>query len=757
MSSQVYPGISQYAIAAWDLVTSTIKSLTRSQSFMRSLDLYPSPPRLPSSNAHRDIARYSELSYNSPLTPPPKPVPYAPPRLRASNSVRASKAPTPVASDARQPLSSNRQPLAPTQPRAPKLDNFRTMFHPSSGLPPKIKPFETYGIRPAYSAPVDDQPWLPFHSDCEFKFAEILLASALSNKHIDELIAVVHSLRDPQITFEVKSHEDIDNLWTSAAGLHGLAAFAPEKVLVDYLGTLRDFDFWHRPFELWLKTSLEDVFLASVCNWNAIKTDKFDGKDWVPFVTEPYTAKRIWDFQLTLPRASPGSPPGVPIAITLYADKTRLSSFGSVQGYPIMANITNFPDTIQNGHGLGATQVIGWLPIVAEEENEQGKTEWINFKKAVWHECFRTLLKDVARASRTVMALTRGVQSNFPCPICAESQALVEQCMKMRPIAAEVLLVKEGLRPVKNVFWDIAFSGPHEAIGFDELHVNDGGIGGRHLWPMVVAFLDKLGSLSVRRAARQKVDDQAKAMPRWPDFSHFDSVVSVSFTDGNKFRDLLKIVPYIAHNVLTDEASSEGYLVLCCVRAYLEAVMWENLHVHTSNTIAAARHAVERFGARMMELDELLRSDDILSKNLDFPKLHAHKHAVDHIVDKGVLRHSTTRTFEGRHQSLKKGYAKSSHKNIESQILKHENNLLVCSVVRDCIDAQVERAKREADIELQENKRDSRDATPFGNIHLGSKVTKHISFAILERDRCKDPAFHRFRSHLEVSLKDILQ
>ena len=32
---------------------------------------------------------------------------------------------------------------------------------------------------------------------------------------------------------------------------------------------------------------------------------------------------------------------GKPICITLYADKTHLSSFGSEQGYPIMAQINN--------------------------------------------------------------------------------------------------------------------------------------------------------------------------------------------------------------------------------------------------------------------------------------------------------------------------------------------------------------------------------------------------------------------------------
>lgn len=53
-----------------------------------------------------------------------------------------------------------------------------------------------------------------------------------------------------------------------------------------------------------------------------------------------------------------------PLCITIYADKTRLSSFGTAMGHPVMARIENFPDNIKNGKGLGGTEVIGWLPIV---------------------------------------------------------------------------------------------------------------------------------------------------------------------------------------------------------------------------------------------------------------------------------------------------------------------------------------------------------------------------------------------------------
>ena len=55
---------------------------------------------------------------------------------------------------------------------------------------------------------------------------------------------------------------------------------------------------------------------------------------------------------------------GYPVAYILYADKTRLSSFGSKKGYPIVARLANLSAEIRNGDGYGGGQVVGFLPIV---------------------------------------------------------------------------------------------------------------------------------------------------------------------------------------------------------------------------------------------------------------------------------------------------------------------------------------------------------------------------------------------------------
>ena len=54
-----------------------------------------------------------------------------------------------------------------------------------------------------------------------------------------------------------------------------------------------------------------------------------------------------------------------PFFLILYADKTKLSSFGGQKGYPVMARCGYLPVGIRNGEGtLGGGRVVGWLPIV---------------------------------------------------------------------------------------------------------------------------------------------------------------------------------------------------------------------------------------------------------------------------------------------------------------------------------------------------------------------------------------------------------
>ena len=55
---------------------------------------------------------------------------------------------------------------------------------------------------------------------------------------------------------------------------------------------------------------------------------------------------------------------GKPLGLIAYSDKTKLSSFGTAKGYPVMASISNFGAEVRSGSGIGSGRVVGWEPVV---------------------------------------------------------------------------------------------------------------------------------------------------------------------------------------------------------------------------------------------------------------------------------------------------------------------------------------------------------------------------------------------------------
>ena len=64
--------------------------------------------------------------------------------------------------------------------------------------------------------------------------------------------------------------------------------------------------------------------------------------------------------QLAIPAGS------TPFGFIIYADKTKLSSFGTEKGYPVLARCASLPIEIRNGTGTGGSALIGWLPLVSQ-------------------------------------------------------------------------------------------------------------------------------------------------------------------------------------------------------------------------------------------------------------------------------------------------------------------------------------------------------------------------------------------------------
>ena len=52
------------------------------------------------------------------------------------------------------------------------------------------------------------------------------------------------------------------------------------------------------------------------------------------------------------------------MGIILFADKSKISSFGTQKGYPVIARIANLDTEIRNGKGFGGGRIVGFLPVV---------------------------------------------------------------------------------------------------------------------------------------------------------------------------------------------------------------------------------------------------------------------------------------------------------------------------------------------------------------------------------------------------------
>ena len=80
---------------------------------------------------------------------------------------------------------------------------------------------------------------------------------------------------------------------------------------------------------------------------------------WLDFLCVP--AEMNWldvVFKSKLPKGA------TPLFIIVYANKSHLSSFGAVKGYPVVAHLANLDDPICNGESIGGGEIVGWLPIV---------------------------------------------------------------------------------------------------------------------------------------------------------------------------------------------------------------------------------------------------------------------------------------------------------------------------------------------------------------------------------------------------------
>ncbi|KAI6037443.1 hypothetical protein BKA83DRAFT_4460325 [Pisolithus microcarpus] len=578
---------------------------------------------------------------------------------------------------------------------AHNIDDIHIEYHPNAAIPPQEIPFAKFArghrLR-AYKPDMSTDPWYLFWSHLDFEFAELALKVALNKEQVNSLLHLMKSIRSAGEVFTVNEYNNLQSTWQATS--HHMTAFTKEVVCINSMdGEPQEFTMYYRSLWDWACGLLKHPSIGPHFIFDAQHLSKFDGSSFIHFIDEPWMANEFWNIQVCLKV----------LPFILYADKAKLSSFGQQKGYPVVARLANLPVSIWNGEGIGGGCVVGWLPIhesfrkllqMIEKESQVGC--WVNCWDGI-PRCFFpiVLILSADYEEQAVMALICGIKSNFPCPICLIPhdhisdfpaqcklwtsknvlKVLEDVCSQDTQEKKEQILIQQGLHDIDSAFMVVANTDVYHALSWDWLHANFSGKFGDHLWAELLRILDK-----ARCQTMAMVEKNFSMMPCWHMLNHFDKALLISYTDGQKFEDLSKIVVFACHNVLPQNMEKEGYLLLHCLRAYIEFDLYTVLELHMTHMIAAGQEALSTFNALVQV--KICSKTNNMKKNWNFLKNHMHMHAFDDIKAKGVTRNFNTKPNKKMHGPLKEKYKKHTNfKNVAQQILDVDHLEVVLELI----------------------------------------------------------------------------
>ncbi|KAK0421650.1 hypothetical protein EV421DRAFT_1746878 [Armillaria borealis] len=409
--------------------------------------------------------------------------------------------------------------------------NVITEYHPSAILDPWIVPLKEYlasSTRKPDSV-FDSCPWYSFSSQLDFDLAEFILHMGMNHQAQSDFFSIIDRCRGNQSTeYTIRNENDLAEVWSWAE--NRFTKFKKETISVPYKDELRNYDVHYRPLWDWTLDLLNDKDLAPHFVWDAVQLFRED-KNGIrtQFFDEPWTGNTFWEIQFS---SSWGK------------------AFGIYFGYPVMAHCGNLPDEIRNRKNFGGGCVVGWLPIVEEEDN-RGKPSWINFngyafklpnseKVIILYPFILILSADYEE--HCMMTLTRGVRAHYPCPVCLVPLSNLSDLSINYPLRTT--------ESMKEIYERACLLSAEKAEDLLKLH-------GLHKVP--ADKLDKLKSLLMKY--------------------------------GKKYEHMSRQILFAAQAVLTKTADPAG--------SHLELDVYTAMDVHTENTIKAGQSIMQVFGERM--------------------------------------------------------------------------------------------------------------------------------------------------------------
>ncbi|KAJ7663496.1 hypothetical protein B0H17DRAFT_864735, partial [Mycena rosella] len=203
----------------------------------------------------------------------------------------------------------------------------KRVFHPHSQRPPLFQSFPEYTASNIsnHMPPVNSAPWKPFRTRLDFEVTEFCELAMLNTKMTETLITLIRHCGANIKNFTLVNHAEVGKLWDLAS--HKFTEFVEDTITVPYKGEPRSFKTYTWPIWDWVLSLVQDPRLASCFVWDAEKVFKYTGDTYVCFYHEPWTANAFWATQ--------------PVCLILYADKSKLSTFGTEKGYVVVARIAN--------------------------------------------------------------------------------------------------------------------------------------------------------------------------------------------------------------------------------------------------------------------------------------------------------------------------------------------------------------------------------------------------------------------------------
>ncbi|KAF9545926.1 hypothetical protein CPC08DRAFT_823858 [Agrocybe pediades] len=252
--------------------------------------------------------------------------------------------------------------------------------------------------------PSDVIPWRPFRSRQDFELAELSLDTHMNNTQVNRLFNIIwSSIPEPAASnrsalapasdmITLRTGLELDRTWDLARKTRA-SGFVEHSFTVPYKDRTLEYKVWVRPLWEWCEELLTSRDLSEQFHWDALQQYKYTkGGQWERFIDEPWTADAWWNFQTSIGAVHVDAKP---FSVILYADKTRLSSFGTEKGYPVVVRCGNLPVSIRNNEGVGGSRLVGWLPIPEEVATDTGKAGYRNVKRLVWHEAVAIIFSSI--------------------------------------------------------------------------------------------------------------------------------------------------------------------------------------------------------------------------------------------------------------------------------------------------------------------------------------------------------------------------